>query len=361
MSVLSPFFRLHTFSSFSHPSIISLKHFTYLSIFCFAPFSYFSRTVYKCVCFLFHSHFPKSSHTLLSPHIPLYQHPHISINALFLQSVYSRVARVCKNDRGGPHTFRNKWTTFLKTRLNCSVAGNYPFYFDEVQAMSNIVATRDGDMVFGIFNTPDNSIPGSAVCSFRMSDIQESFEGAFKGQNHVNANWLPLDDRELPEHRPGTCHNDSRSLNEEHLNFLKENMLMDRAVPSSIHLPHYIKTSPHERLTAIAVDPSVAAAGGETADLLFVGTTRGRVLKLASHRGRTHLVEELQVFPLHVAVNNLLVAREEGGKGSRLVVLSDHEVKSVPVARCHSANLRSCAECVALQVGFFSVPPHALF
>ena len=216
--------------------------------------------------------------------------------------------------------------------------------------MSNIVATREGDMVFGIFNTPDNSIPGSAVCSFRMSDIQESFEGAFKAQSHVNSNWLPLDDRELPKHRPGTCHNDSRSLDEEHLNFLKENMLMDKAVPSSIHLPHYIKTSPHERLTAIAVDPSVAAAGGETADLLFVGTTRGRVLKLASHRGRTHLVEELQVFPLHVAVNNLLVAREEKGN-SRLVVLSDHEVKSVPVARCHSANLRTCAECVALQVG----------
>ena len=265
--------------------------------------------------------------------------------------MYSRVARVCKNDQGGPHTFRNKWTTFLKTRLNCSVAGNYPFYFDEVQAMSNIVATREGDMVFGIFNTPDNSIPGSAVCSFRMSDIQESFEGAFKAQSHVNSNWLPLDDRELPKHRPGTCHNDSRSLDEEHLNFLKENMLMDKAVPSSIHLPHYIKTSPHERLTAIAVDPSVAAAGGETADLLFVGTTRGRVLKLASHRGRTHLVEELQVFPLHVAVNNLLVAKEEEGKKSRLVVLSDHEVKSVPVARCHSANLGSCAECVALQVG----------
>ena len=298
--------------------------------------------------FSFSQPFPKSSHT--PPDIFGSSYCQHCQHYPPLQSVYSRVARVCKNDRGGPHTFRNKWTTFLKTRLNCSVAGNYPFYFDEVQAMSNIVATGEGDMVFGIFNTPDNSIPGSAVCSFRMSDIQESFEGAFKAQSHVNSNWLPLDDRELPKHRPGTCHNDSRSLDEEHLNFLKENMLMDRAVPSSIHLPHYIKTSPHERLTAIAVDPSVAAAGGETADLLFVGTTRGRVLKLASHRGRTHLVEELQVFPLHVAVNNLLVAREEG-KGSRLVVLSDHEVKSVPVARCHSANLRSCAECVALQVG----------
>lgn len=256
---------------------------------------------------------------------------------------------MCKNDQGGPHTFRNKWTTFLKTRLNCSVAGNYPFYFDEIQSMSNVVTTGDGDMVFGIFNTPDNSIPGSAVCSFRMSDIKESFEGAFKSQSHANANWLPLDDRDLPEDRPGSCHNDSRSLDEKHLNFLKENMLMDRAVPTSIHLPHYIKTSPHERLTAIAVEPAVATANGETADILFVGTTRGRVLKLASYRGQTNLIEELQVFPLHVAVSNLLVARERGQQ-AKLVVLSDHEVKSVPVARCNSQAVRTCGECVALQV-----------
>jgi len=273
------------------------------------------------------------------------------------KSVYSRVARVCKNDQGGPHTFRNKWTTFLKTRLNCSVSGNYPFYFDEVQSMSNVVATTDGDMVFGIFNTPDNSIPGSAVCSFRMSDIRESFAGAFKAQSHQNANWLPLDEREVPEQRPGACSNNSRQLDEEHLNFLKENMLMDAAVPSSIHLPHYIKTSPHERLTAIAVDPAVATAGGETADILFVGTTRGRVLKLAAHRGQTHLVEELQIFPLHVAVSNLLVARGEGEQ-ARLVVLSDHEVKSVPVARCSSPGLNTCADCVALQVGVLTLLSH---
>ena len=215
--------------------------------------------------------------------------------------------------------------------------------------MSNVVATTDGDMVFGIFNTPDNSIPGSAVCSFRMSDIRESFAGAFKAQSHQNANWLPLDEREVPEHRPGACSNNSRQLGEEHLNFLKENMLMDAAVPSSIHLPHYIKTSPHERLTAIAVDPAVATAGGETADILFVGTTRGRVLKLAAHRGQTHLVEELQIFPLHVAVSNLLVTHGEGEQ-ARLVVLSDHEVKSVPVARCSSPGLNTCADCVALQV-----------
>lgn len=47
--------------------------------------------------------------------------------------LYSRVARVCKNDKGGPFRFSDRWTTFLKTRLNCSKPGDYPFYFDEIR------------------------------------------------------------------------------------------------------------------------------------------------------------------------------------------------------------------------------------
>ena len=53
-----------------------------------------------------------------------------------MQSVYSRVARVCKSDRGGPDSYSNykhSWTTFLKTRLNCSIPGEYPFYFDHLR------------------------------------------------------------------------------------------------------------------------------------------------------------------------------------------------------------------------------------
>jgi hypothetical protein len=49
------------------------------------------------------------------------------------QTVYSRVARVCKHDKGGPHQFGDRWTSFLKSRLNCSVPGDYPFYFNEIR------------------------------------------------------------------------------------------------------------------------------------------------------------------------------------------------------------------------------------
>ncbi len=36
------------------------------------------------------------------------------------KAVFSRVARVCKNDVGGTRSLNAKWTSFLKARLNCS-------------------------------------------------------------------------------------------------------------------------------------------------------------------------------------------------------------------------------------------------
>lgn len=49
------------------------------------------------------------------------------------KTIYSRVGRVCKNDKGGPHSFSKIWTSFLKSRLNCSMPGEFPFYFDEIR------------------------------------------------------------------------------------------------------------------------------------------------------------------------------------------------------------------------------------
>lgn len=60
-------------------------------------------------------------------------HADPQFSQFFSQAVYSRVARVCKYDRGGPHRFRNRWTSFLKSRLNCSVTGDFPFYFNEIR------------------------------------------------------------------------------------------------------------------------------------------------------------------------------------------------------------------------------------
>ena len=39
---------------------------------------------------------------------------------------------------------------------------------------------RTERLIYGVFTTPENSIYGSAVCAFRLQDVMDSFEGAFK-------------------------------------------------------------------------------------------------------------------------------------------------------------------------------------
>lgn len=66
------------------------------------------------------------------------------------QKIYSRIARVCKNDAGGQLMLKENWTTFIKARLNCSSPGDYPFYYDEIQDVHYLPEQR---MLYAIFST----------------------------------------------------------------------------------------------------------------------------------------------------------------------------------------------------------------
>lgn len=89
----------------------------------------------------------------------------------------------------------------------------------------------------------------------------------------------------------------------------------------------------------IEADPGVMSVERTVDDVLFVGTTHGRVLKVSANTNT--LIESLQVFPYHIPVRNLLVTEDQ------IIVLSDHEVNAFPLQRCSSS--KSCGDCVALQ------------
>uniref|UniRef100_A0A672I3T3 Sema domain, transmembrane domain (TM), and cytoplasmic domain, (semaphorin) 6Ba n=1 Tax=Salarias fasciatus TaxID=181472 RepID=A0A672I3T3_SALFA len=114
----------------------------------------------------------------------------------------SRVARVCKADLGGSQRVLEKqWTTFLKARLNCSVPGDSHFYFNLLHATSNIIHMQGRDVILGLFSTPPNSIPGSAVCVFDMQQLAHVFEGRFKEQKSPESIWTPVPDEAVPKPR----------------------------------------------------------------------------------------------------------------------------------------------------------------
>jgi len=53
---------------------------------------------------------------------------------------------------GGLLILKDNWTSFLKARLNCSLPGEYPFHFDEVQGIS--FSADDGEL-YATFSTPE--------------------------------------------------------------------------------------------------------------------------------------------------------------------------------------------------------------
>jgi semaphorin 6 len=136
---------------------------------------------------------------------------------------------------------------------------------------------------------------------------------------------------------------------------------MDEAVDNIHTSPLYVKTSLNERLTNIAVDSNVRTpADDKKYDVMYIGTTKGKVLKVINVemgfdvRSRTSkrkpvVIEEMQVFPYHVPVANVQVVQPKNSAYKTLIVLSDHEVKALPLHWCNAAQVQSCKSCVALQ------------
>lgn len=67
------------------------------------------------------------------------------------------------------------------------------------------------------------------------------FTGKFKEQATSNSAWLPVLNSKVPEPRPGTCVNDTSSLPDTVVNFIRSHPLMDKAVNHEYNNPVYYK------------------------------------------------------------------------------------------------------------------------
>uniref|UniRef100_A0A672ULZ0 Semaphorin 6C n=1 Tax=Strigops habroptila TaxID=2489341 RepID=A0A672ULZ0_STRHB len=114
----------------------------------------------------------------------------------------ARVARVCRNDRGGsPRVLERRWTSFLKVRLQCAVPGDTVFSFDVLEAVTPPRALHGRPAVLALFGTQPNSIPGSAVCAFYLADMERAFEGPFAEPRGAAGTWTPVPEDRVPQPR----------------------------------------------------------------------------------------------------------------------------------------------------------------
>ncbi|XP_026175486.1 semaphorin-6D isoform X3 [Mastacembelus armatus] len=290
--------------------------------------------------------------------------------------VYSRVARICKNDVGGSQRVLEKhWTSFVKARLNCSVPGESFFYFDVLQSITDIININGVPSVVGVFTTQMNSIPGSAVCAFSMADIEKVFQGRFKEQKTPDSVWTPFPEEKLPKPRPGCCagqgpaaaFKSSIEFPDDTLQFIKSHPLMDTAVPSIGDEPWFTKTRVRYRLTALAVDNEAGPHKNYT--VVFIGAESGVVLKVlakttAVSLNDSLLLEEIDVFNRAKCLSNheddkrVLSLHVDKDTHSLYVSFSSCVIR-IPLSRCerHSSCHKSC---IALRDPYCGWKPHGV-
>jgi len=243
--------------------------------------------------------------------------------------IYSRVARLCKTDEG--ITYDKSWTTYYKARLNCSLPGEYPFYYDELQS-TYLLETGAEKYLYAVFTTPSNSIAGSAVCVYNMTAFNDSFTGPYKYQSDARAAWEKHDNPRPLTQCPVKRDTSKRSNEETMKNSMIElkYQLMDNAVQPVTMTP--LLYSNQERWSHVVVD-NVKAKNG-VYKVVFVATEDGKILKKTQllNSNTTCLIEEIKIVPNgeHKPVKGMKISSEN----MALYISTRHNIIKVPVHRC---------------------------
>uniref|UniRef100_A0A8C6VLM6 Semaphorin 3G n=1 Tax=Naja naja TaxID=35670 RepID=A0A8C6VLM6_NAJNA len=258
-------------------------------------------------------------------------------------AIFSRVGRICVNDVGGQRVLVNKWSTFNKARLVCSVPGpdGIDTHFDELEDVF-LLRTKDGKNpeVYALFSTISNVFQGFAICVYRMADIWEVFNGPFAHKDGPDHQWAAYEGK-VPYPRPGVCpskttnqpsrqYSSTKDYPDEVLQFARAHPLMSKSVYPLQRRPVLVKTNLHHRLRQLVVD-RVEAEDGHY-DVMFIGTDAGTILKvIALQRGNFAAVEEVVLEELQVFKQMLYVGSRVG-------------VAQVKLHQCETYGT-ACAEC----------------
>jgi len=195
-----------------------------------------------------------------------------------VKAQYSRIGRVCKNDNGerqGSYMF----TSFFKTRMLCgpksetygetvdkvkNYEGYYQTYIDVIEDnsqphISSIEGAEGETIILALFSTPKGSLSGSAICAYKLSDIENNFS-----TNQVVNVTTPVAQQD-----PTKCVANSQNMTAAEKDIRKLHRLLNpvRAIDNDVMF--FVEGM---KMTRMVVDWQVEAADGKKYDIIFVAT-----------------------------------------------------------------------------------------
>uniref|UniRef100_A0A3B5QIJ7 Sema domain-containing protein n=1 Tax=Xiphophorus maculatus TaxID=8083 RepID=A0A3B5QIJ7_XIPMA len=255
----------------------------------------------------------------------------------------SRVARVCKSDLGGLRILQKKWTSFLKARLDCpfgdegsaSLVQDVFFLQDE----NNVT-----DSIFYATFTLSTTCSQSAVCAYKLSDIQQVFRGNFLTETAYGT-WVTYTGT-FPTPYPRSCINDemrasgvrtSHNFPDATLLFVKNHPLMEQVVTPITGKPLLVRSM--AQFSKIVVD-KVTSLDGEQHTVMFISNNSCWLQKAVwSGDDGGRIIEELQLFQDPQPIRFLQLSRR-----GQLYSATRTAVAQLSVRDC--SRYTSCADCL---------------
>ncbi|XP_074639370.1 semaphorin-1A-like isoform X2 [Acropora palmata] len=261
--------------------------------------------------------------------------------------IYSRVARVCKYDQGADkYILKGKFTSFVKARLLCSIPGDIPFDYDQIQ--STVLYTdpvTNEDFVYAVFTTPPLGAPGSAVCRYSMKSLQDLFEKSqYYELTRIIAEevvdfWKPVSPMNLTV-VPGRPKCDSTLDTKKYqvavYTFANKHSLLADSLRSK---PLFTRAD--TRFTSIEVD-HVKESSRAVVPVMFISSDNGTVFKVFNNKSGDNnpvILEQINLFKYPGVIYTMRLY-----KGA-VYIGSASSVVKLPVQHCN--RYQTCRECVA--------------
>ncbi|XP_016520335.1 semaphorin-4E-like [Poecilia formosa] len=260
----------------------------------------------------------------------------------------SRIARVCKSDLGGFIISEKKWTSFLKARLDCpfgdtgslSLVQDVFFVKDKNNATESLFYAT-----FASSPEPSSTCSQSAVCAYKVSDIQQVFRGNLLDEI-IPGGWVKYMGKENFAY-PRSCINDEMRANgvktsfnipENVLLFAKNHPLMEGAVTPITGRPLLVWSA--AQFSRIVVD-KVTSLDGQQHIIMLISNNSGWLQKVVwSENDGGRIIEELQLFQDPQPIRFLQLSSRSG----QLYSATRTAVAQLSVRDC--SRYTSCDDCL---------------
>ncbi|XP_053144364.1 semaphorin-3D-like isoform X2 [Hemicordylus capensis] len=258
-----------------------------------------------------------------------------------------------RNDVGGKHSLINRWSTFLKARLVCSIPGpqGTETHFDDLEDVF-LLHTRNlqNPLVYGLFTVSSGIFSGSAVCVYSLAAIRAAFNGPFAHKEGSDYQWVEYKGR-IPYPRPGTCPSETydpllqstKDFPDDVISFMRTHHLMWDPVYPLHGKPVLMRVSVPFRIQQLLVDRVETEAGH--VDVLFLGTDEGKVLKvgiagIGGQDPQEISLEEITVSKMPAAILDMQFSL----KRQEVLVSSTHGLIQFSLYRCELYG-KACVDC----------------